>query len=103
LAEPRPPANEKKSQSRVLSLFPVFPERTPESLSHSCIQFLRGSFQNRWVAVERGARGAGDFDGEDLADVAGSTLENNNLVRAGAARESLEERVSPTYRHIFEF
>jgi len=29
-----------------------------------------GSFEDRRVAVERGARGARDFDGENLADVA---------------------------------
>ena len=55
----------------------------------SCIQFLRGLFQNRWVTVERGARGADDFDGEDLADVAGGAFEYDDFVRAGAASESL--------------
>ena len=48
-----------------------------------------GSFEDRWVAVERGARGAGDSDGEDLADVAGRPFENDDLVRARAAGESL--------------
>jgi hypothetical protein len=42
----------------------------------------KASFKNGRVAVERGARGAGDFDGEDLADVAGGPFEDDDLVRA---------------------
>jgi hypothetical protein len=40
--------------------------------------------EDRRVAVERGARGAGDFDGENLAYVAGRPFEDDDLVRAGA-------------------
>ena len=79
----------KWSVPRIIVFFYVFPERPPKSLRHSCIQFLRGSFQDRRVAVEGEAGGSGDFHGKNLADVAGGAFEDNNLVRAGAARESL--------------
>ena len=47
------------------------------------------SFQNRRVAVERGTRGTSDFDGKDLADVAGGAFEDDDFVRAGAPGEAL--------------
>lgn len=60
------------------------------------------SSEDRRVAVERGARGAGDFDGENLADVAGGTFENNDLVRAGAPGEALGVVATGTFAEDFD-
>lgn len=60
-----------------------------------------GSFKDRWVAVERGARGAGDFDGENMADMAGGPFEDDNLVRAGAPGEPLGVVATGTFAEDF--
>jgi hypothetical protein len=59
-------------------------------------------FEDRRVAVERGARSAGDFDGENLADVAGGAFEDDDLVRAGAPGESLGVVATGTFAEDFD-
>lgn len=56
--------------------------------------------EDRRVAVERGARGAGDFHGENLAAVAGGPLENDDLVRAGAPRPRYKSRTSLAFARM---
>lgn len=60
-----------------------------------------GSLEDRRVAVERGARSARDFDGKNLADVAGRSFENDDLVRAGAPGESLGVVATGTFAEDF--